>query len=130
MRKRVTKVDTSTCSFPSISSLTDYSIGGPENFLALRLCHLEHLSWDSVDLLQGSFGPFRPKVEKRVRKCRPVGPVAQKVENGVEKESKWTVFTYFDSFSTPCLPFWAAGPRGTGNSFLDSFSNFGPEVPK
>ena len=31
-------------------------------------------------------------------------------------------------FSTPFSTFWAPGPRGPGNSFSDSFSNFGPEL--
>ena len=47
--------------------------------------------WESVDLLQGSFGPFRPKVGKRVWKWVPGasrhrGPGKDK--NGIEKEKE------------------------------------------
>ena len=47
--------------------------------------------WESVDLLQGSFGPFEPKAgqkESESELLRPLGPGVEKVKNGVEKESK------------------------------------------
>ena len=42
-----------------------------------------HMSWESLALLQGSFGPFGPKVANRVRKwvpgpSRPRGPKSPK----------------------------------------------------
>ena len=45
---------------------------------------------DSLALLQGSFGPSGPKLEKESENefPGPLGQGAQKVVNGVEKESK------------------------------------------
>ena len=77
---------------------------------------------------RGSFAPFGPKVGKRVQKVSSRG--LKKVENGVEKDSNLLFFNYFDSFSTPFSTFWVPGPRGSRNSFSDSFSHFGPEGPK
>ena len=69
--------------------------------------------------------PFGPKVGKR---ARPQGQKKSKTESKKSQNSSKTVD--FDSFSTPFWTFWAPGPRGPGNSFSDSFSNFGPEGPK
>ena len=64
----------------------------------------------------------------------PSGPRAQKVKNGVEKESKkWKFqlfFNFFDSFSTPFLTFWTPGPEGPGNSFSTPFPTLGPKGPR
>ena len=62
-----------------------------------KLTHLDEFPWESLALLQGSFGPFGPKVANRVRKWvpGPFRPGAQKVQNGVEKESKSTLFQLF-----------------------------------
>ena len=49
-----------------------------------------HLGWDSLALLQGSFGPFRPKVAKRVRNefPEPLGPRGPKKSKTESNESK------------------------------------------
>ena len=48
----------------------------------------ERVCWDSMDLLQGLFGPFGPKVGKESENefPGPLGLGAQKVEKGAEKE--------------------------------------------
>ena len=58
---------------------------------------LPNLSCENFCPLQGSFGPSGPKVGKKSENefPGPLGPGAQKVENGVEKESKMTVFQPF-----------------------------------
>ena len=83
---------------------------------------------------RGYLGPLGPKWQKESENefPGPVGPRAQKVQNGVENEPKSTVsqqFNYFDSFSTPFSTFGAAKARGPGNHFR-IISNFGPEGPK
>ena len=86
-------------------------------------------SCDSLALLQGSFGPSRPKVGKRVGNefPGPLGFGAQKVAKQSRQRVKVVENSRFDSFSTRFSTFWAPGPRGPGNSFSDSFS--GPDTP-
>ena len=52
----------------------------------------------------------------------PLGPRAQKVENGVERKSQSTVFQLF------CL-FEPRGPEGSGTHFLTLFPTLGPKGP-
>ena len=56
------------------------------------------------------FGPSGPKLEKESENGfpGPLGPGAQKVQNGVEIEPKSIVF----QLSTPFSTFWAPGLRG------------------
>ena len=53
----------------------------------------------------------------------------QKIQNGVEKESRSTIFQLFWLFSTPFWTFCAPGPKGPGNPFSNSICNFRPEGP-
>ena len=79
--------------------------------------------------LQGSFGPFGPKVEKGVRKWvpgaeRPQGPKSRKRR---PKRAKIDCFfNYFDSFSTPFSTFWALRPRST---FFSNFPGSPRDIP-
>ena len=79
---------------------------------------------------RGVLGPFGPKVGKGVENEFPgsSGPGAQKVKNGVEKESKNGNFNYFSTFSTLFrLRFNFLGP---GNSFSTPFPTLGPKGPR
>ena len=72
-------------------------------------------SWKkSLSVGSGAFQAPGPKSRKRSRKR----------VNIVEKQSILTLFRLHFRF------FGAPGPKGPGNSFSDSFSNFGPEGPK
>ena len=70
------------------------------------------LAWESLALLQGSFGPFGPKVANRVRKwvprpSRPRGPKSAK------RSRKRVKIDYFSTILTLFrLRFGLFGPRG------------------
>ena len=75
----------------------DFSdLKGPESWCRAKMSKSVE-NCENFRPLQGSFGPFGPKVGKGVRNQfpGPFGPGAQKVENRVEKESKSTVFQLF-----------------------------------
>ena len=91
-------------------------------------CHVKHLvvrvlypeaPWDSLAPLQGSFGPFGPKVGKRVRKWVPgasaPGPKKSKTES--KKSQNRLFFNYFDFFSTPSSTFGPLGREAPGTHF-------------
>ena len=82
--------------------------------------------------LQGSFGPFGPKVANRVRKWvpgpfRPRGPKsAKRSRKRVKIVEKYSILTLFR------LRFALFGPRGRkgpGTHFRTLFATFGPKGP-
>ena len=114
---------------------------------AEALTWYETLGCESFCLLQGSFGPFGPKMEKESENeflgplAQGAGPKSRKWSrervNIVEKQSILTLFRLPTPFST----FWALGPRGPRNSFSDFFFPLwarraqmtlvaGPQIPK
>ena len=71
-----------------------------------------------------------PTIVLTARGLAKGAPGPKKLKTESKKSQNRLFFNYFDSFSTPFSTFWAPGPRGRGNSFSDSFSNFGPRGPK
>ena len=88
--------------------------------------------WESVDQLQQSFGPFGPKwLEKESENefPGPLGPGAQEVANGVEKEVNSTVFQLFGLFFDSVFDFWGLGAERPWELIFGLFSNFGRKGP-
>ena len=81
----------------------------------------------------GVIWALRAQSRKKVLKMSPwalSAPGVQKVQNGVENESKSTIFQLFRLVFDSVLDFLGPGSRGPGDSFSDVFSDFGPEGPK
>ena len=80
--------------------------------------------WESLALLQGSFGPFGPKVANRVRKwvpgpSRPRGPKSAKwSRKRVKIDYFSTILTLFRLFF---WTFWAPGPKGPGKPIFELY---------
>ena len=87
--------------------------------------------WDSLALLQGSFGRSGPKVGKESENefPGPLGPRAQKVANS-RTRVKIDCFSTFRLFFDSVFDFLGPGAERPRNSFSDSFSNFGPRGRK
>ena len=68
-------------------------------------------------------GPSGPKLEKE-SESEFLGPWGPKSRKRSRKRVKMLKNNRFGSFSTPFWTFWGPAPRGPGNSFSDSFSNF------
>ena len=59
----------------------------------------------------------------------PLGPGAQKVQNGVKKSNQ-QLFNYLGSFSTLSWTYWAPDAERPQQLMSDSLCHFGPERPK
>ena len=110
-------------------------------FKARCMHHFLHLAWTKLShqsLLHLGFpGPatgviwaLRAQSWKKSRKMSSRGLSAPRPQKSQTESKKSRKTVDFDSFSTRFSTFCAPGPRGPGNSFSDSFSNFGPGGPK
>ena len=90
------------------------------------------LAWESLALLQGSFGPFGPKVANRVRKWVP-GPSRPRGPKSPKRSRKRVKIDYFSTILTLFrLRFGLFGPwgrKGPGTHFRTLFATFGPKGP-
>ena len=88
--------------------------------------------WDSLALLQGSFGPFGSKVAKKVRNEFP-GPLSPGGPKSWKQSRKRLKIDYLSTILTLfrlCFGlFGPPGPRGPGNSFRTLFATLGPKGP-
>ena len=100
-------------------------------WLSLPLSLLEGPIIGILALLQGSIGPFGPKVAKRVRNefAGPLSPSIPKTPKRVKNKSESTVFHLFWLFFDSVLTFWTPTPGGPGNSFRTLWATLGPKGP-
>ena len=88
--------------------------------------------WDPLALLQGSFGPFGPKVANRVRKWVP-GPSRPRGPKSAKRSRKRVKIDYFSTTLTLFrLCFGLFGPRGRkgpGTHFRTLFATLSPKGP-
>ena len=95
-----------------------------------------HPSLRPFNAPRGVLGPFGLKVGNGVAHefPGPSGPGAQKVKNGVEKESKNGKVNYFSTlfrlFFDSVFNFLDHGAEGPGNSFSTPFPPLGPKGPR
>ena len=109
--------------------------GGGTEGLGVRLRRIGEFGgegWESLALLQGSFGPFGPKVANRVRKWVP-GPSRPRGPKSPKRSRKRVKIDYFSTILTLFrLRFGLFGPRGRegpGTHFRTLFATFGPKGP-
>ena len=97
-----------------------------------RITKMGSPNWESLALLQGSFGPFGPKVANRVRKWVP-GPSRPQGSKSPQRSRERVKINKFKTILTLFrLCFGLFGPqgrKGPGTHFRTLFATFGPKGP-